>query len=327
MCLIVVKNKADASFSVKDFKSSFTRNSDGTGIMYIENGRVVVEKVFSKEYKDHLDLYYKHMNKPQFILHHRMATHGEKSEFNIHPFQVLSIDEGDPFDLWFAHNGVISMNKFSNDIDKRLSDTHAFATAYLRPLMKQYPHIIDNEIFQIMLHDFLGTSNKLAFLRSDGMTFIFNKSAGDEHNGCWLSNKYSIACDTYTHGSKHGTSNRYNNVDDYYEDYYGYNYECDDNSLFNRDRWATANNIKHKAPANLTTLKPDDIFKAIEEYKGQSALNYEALFVEEPELVYDMINMLTIGEEVSKKLLDDSANIVGGKLFTIMQNYEKKLAA
>lgn len=339
MCLIVVKNSDNASFSVQDFRASFTRNNDGTGIMYIDNGRIVVEKAIGA-LKNHIDMYYKHMHKKQFILHHRFATQGEKTELNIHPFKVLSIDDGDPYDLYFAHNGMISMQKFSLDAAKNLSDTHLFALEYLQPMMKQFPNIIENPVFQKMLHDFIGTSNKLAFLRSDGAVWIFNKSQGEEHNGCWLSNGYSIKGEhnTKNYGKSHGTASTYSDIDDYYGDFgdydsnyggtgYGYSQE---NGVWRKDAWRedwnSANSMKQKSAETMTQLSINEILEACNEYAGLPLDTLEGLFIDDPHVVYDMINLLTVGE-VKVSLLNEPAEKVAEQLNQLLQGYAKKLAA
>lgn len=324
MCLIVVKNKPDASFSVEDFRTSYARNSDGTGIMYVENGRVVVEKTMGTTIVEHLALYYKHMNKEQFILHHRFATQGEKAVSNCHPFQVLSIDEGDPYDLYFAHNGNIAMSKFGTDYDKKLSDTHLFSLIWLKPLMKQYPEIIDNEVFQWMLADLIGSGNKLAFLRSDGRVWIFNRTAGEEHNGCWLSNKYSIQSNkttthyAYGYGKAHGAANAYN-ADEYDE-----NYDYQDGSWF-RSGYNHCNIIKEKQPDLLSKLSCDEIAVAIDEYAGLPLSTIEQLVIEDTNLAYDILNMLS-ESSVPKNFMDNNASkIIADKVYTLLQAYSKTM--
>ena len=326
MCLIVVKDKEDASFSVQDFRASFSRNSDGTGIMYVEDGRIKVEKAVGI-YKNHLDMYYKHMHRKQFVLHHRMATHGEKTEMNVHPFKVTSIDDGDPFDLYFVHNGVFPGHRFDDNSDKRLSDTHMFALQYLQPLVKQYPDIINSTQFQIMLHDFIGQGNKLAFLRNDGLCLIFNKQAGDFHNGCWLSNKYSINSynNTTYYGKKHGAWGGYDEYEDdkdIQNNYSGYKAENDKW----REDYKKANEMKAKAETTMSGLDINGIVDAINEYAGMSEEALQTLFMEEPFLVYDMINLLET-KTVSDGLLNEEPVKIATQLNELLQMYTKKKAA
>ncbi len=334
MCLIVVKDKPNASFSVQDFRASFSRNNDGTGIMYVDNGRVIVEKT-TGIYKNHLDLYYKHMHRDQFVLHHRYATHGEKTELNVHPFKVLSLDDGDPYDLYMAHNGVIPMTKFSSTADKKYSDTNLFVLEYLQPLMKENPRIIENKIFQIMLHDFIGSGNKLAFLRNDNLCLIFNKSAGGEHNGCWLSNTGAIysSQNTKNYGRNHGQPwagyGGYEKDDDY--NYTGY-VESESGVWRKEDeenwqkKWREANNMKSKAESTMSGLNINEIMDSLNEYSGIPEAQLETLFTDEPFLVFDMINVLeTI--EVSDGLLNEEPKKVAERLYNLLQSYSKKKAA
>lgn len=326
MCLIVVKDDANASFSIPDFRASYSRNNDGTGIMYVENGRIVVEKTVGV-YKDHLDLYYKNMHRKQFVLHHRMATHGDKTVNNVHPFKVMSIDDGDPYDLYMAHNGGIAMSKLDDDPEKKLSDTHLFVLQYLQPLMKQYPDIIESKPFQIMLHDFIGY-NKLAFLRNDGLCLIFNKQAGEFHNGCWLSNKYSINSNqnTNNYGRKHGAWGGYSEEEDttYLGNYSDWKPAANDDGW--KEDWKQANNMKAKAESSMSGLDVNGIVDAINEYAGMTEASLENLFIEEPLLVFDMINLLET-KEVSDGLLNENAKTVATQIYELLQGYAKKKAA
>lgn len=324
MCLIVAKEKAEASFSVQDFRASQGRNSDGTGIMYVENGRVIVEKIMGN-LKDQLEVYYKHMNKPKFILHHRFATQGEKSELNVHPFKVLSIDDGDPYDLYFAHNGNIPMGKFNivTAEEKKMSDTHLFAVQYLQPLMRRYPDIIEEPVFQMMLHDFIGLGNKLAFLRNDGRVFIFNKGQGGEHNGCWLSNTYSVQSNTNTrtYGKNHGANG------------YGWGHEAfDENDYYEeqgvwRNDWRGANQNKAKGEESLSGLDINELLKSIEIHAGIPEETLKELVIADRNLTYDMINLLTIGKKADETVLSDEASKVAAQLNDLFQGYLKKRAA
>lgn len=338
MCLIVAKPNADASFSIPDCRASLTRNSDGIGIMYYEEGRIKVHKMLGN-LRECLEMYAEHMTRDSFILHHRFATVGDKSLENVHPFKILSIDDGDPYDLFMCHNGSISMSKFDTDHDKRLSDTHLFCVEYLRPLMKKYPDIIDDAIFQTMLHDFIGFSNKLAFLSSrvqpdtleDGTanpnagkarTYIFNKQQGDEKNGCWLSNKYSI--ETYQtktyHAQTHGV---HHNLGGWNEDLYDY-----EDGVYSRKEWRAANEHKEKLDGveTLSGMDIGEIITNIDTYAGMGTIQLRTLFIDEPYLVYDMVYLLD-SNTVDKSLLDESAVDVADKLFTLLQEYQKKAAA
>ena len=319
MCLIVVKNKTDAVFTMEEFKASQFRNSDGTGIMYVDNGRVLVNKVFSALPADHANFFEQHMNRPTYVLHHRFATQGEKSELNVHPFKVLSKDDGDPYDLYFAHNGNIPISKFSTDRDIKLSDTHLFAVEYLAPIIKKFPSIIEDKVFQTLIHEMIGMGNKLVFLRSDNRIWIFNKSQGSEHNGCWLSNTYSIAAvpaprsNVTTFGRNHGTNTHDENLS-------GYDY---DDGMWWRENYNRANKLSVKAYDMLSDLSIDELLTAIQEYKDLPVSELEMLFLDSPELVVDMVNLLS--DKTDKKLIDASSNEVADKAFDLLQTFSKKV--
>lgn len=325
MCLIVVKDNNKGSFSIADFKASQAKNSDGTGIMYVENGRVQVERVMG-EAKNHLELYYKHMHRPQFVLHHRMGTHGAKSIANVHPFKVLSIDEGDAEDLYMVHNGVLNMSKFTA-LDKSMSDTALFVYEYLTPLLRQFPGILEFPQFQIMLHDFIGTYNKLTFLNSAGRVFIFNKEQGDIHNECWLSNKHSIAqskTETWNNSKRHGMyyNDNYGNAMDDVTDYYS------DSGVKVSENWHNANQMKAKSEHTMTKMDINELVLAIDQYAGMAEKELEDLFISEPHLVYDMMNTLSNDKDtLDVKILDKEAMVVAEQLHDLLQDYSKKKAA
>lgn len=330
MCLIVVKNKADASFSVEDFKTSFGRNNDGTGIMYIEEGRIKTERVMGA-YDKHLEMYYPHMNRPQFILHQRFATHGTNSIDNVHPFKVLSIDEGDPYDLYMAHNGVISPNKLAGKTTTD-SDTSLFVQEFMTPLLKLNPELLSTIPFQIMLHDFIGSFNKLAFLRNDGELWIFNERQGGEHNGCWLSNKASVIPDkvtTYNYGTQHGTHMGYNSTlySEYNDsrEYYG-QYAGDDEAW--RNHWNKHNDNKTKivAATNTTGYSADELIDYVSSVAGMTLKTIEDLVLSDPGLVKDIIEFLVTPATFETDIMEQSSDKIAEKLHDLMQDFMKKAA-
>ena len=190
MCLIVFKENTESTFSNKQFKSMIRRNRDGLGIMWRENGRVLVEKSVADE-RSKFALWHKHRDREQYAMHARLTTHGKTNEDNCHPYKVLSIDDGDAIDLYMMHNGVITN---APDVDKAMSDTWHFVEYIIKPIAKtNLPLLWDNDPFQQWLQKSIGAS-KLLFMRSDDVQFptlILNSSMGKEETGCWLSNTYS----------------------------------------------------------------------------------------------------------------------------------------
>lgn len=188
MCLLVVKDNPKGKFTVENFDASYSRNSDGMGIMWVEKGRVKVERMLGS-LKNQRTVFLRHMNRPQWVMHQRFKTHGLADLANCHPYKILSIDDNDPVDLYMAHNGVISGAKTT---DKSMSDTWNFIENYIKPILKINHTLIDSEPFQMMINNFIGSGNKLATLDNSGNILIFHKHIGTVLNGCWLSNTHSI---------------------------------------------------------------------------------------------------------------------------------------
>lgn len=187
MCLIVVKDNARGKFTIENFETSYSRNSDGLGIMWAEGGRVHVERVVGT-LKAQRKLFERHMHRSFYIMHQRFATHGAKDLKNCHPYKVLSVDDGDAIDLYMVHNGTISGAKTT---DKGMSDTWNFVENHIKPILKANHKLLDHDGVQMMINNYINGS-KLVFLDGDGNTLTFNKNNGSIVNGCWLSNTHSI---------------------------------------------------------------------------------------------------------------------------------------
>src|SRR5689334_16509593 len=127
--------KPGQEFTAEHIESIYHKgNNDGFGMGYVEGerneqgklvkpGRVKVIKSMgvSAELKE---LYQKQVELGlPFVFHLRNATAGDKTVENCHPYQVLSIDDGDPIDLVVFHNGTMR-NMW---INKRMSDSWNFA--------------------------------------------------------------------------------------------------------------------------------------------------------------------------------------------------------
>lgn len=202
MCLIVFKRNDRSVFTNRQFKNMIARNNDGLGIMYIEDGRVKHFKTVGSD-KEKFKLFQQCRNKVTYAMHSRYKTHGLINEKNCHPYELLSIDKGDPIDLYVMHNGVLD----APDIDKDMSDTWHYMEYILKPIIKadidllwESPHI------QRMITKAIGGS-KLLFMRSDPVKFpilILNSTLGTEKDGCWLSNSHGCTETGYTYGRQGG---------------------------------------------------------------------------------------------------------------------------
>lgn len=189
MCLIAYKPNDKAKFTLDDFKASYSRNNDGTGIMFVDGGRVQVERAVGS-LDQQLKVFASHQDKDSWVLHQRFATAGAKDVANCHPFKVLDKDE-DGVDLFMVHNGTL--NSVVDLTEKGFSDTWHFVENVMKPMLKRDYELLNMESFQIMLHATIGAGNKLLFLSSDNEVLIFNEEKGSWREGCWVSNTYSLA--------------------------------------------------------------------------------------------------------------------------------------
>lgn len=229
MCLIVVKDSTKGVFTPENFETSFSRNSDGMGMMWAEHGRVHVVRILGT-LKQQMKVFEAHMHRPQWVMHQRFATHGAKDIKNCHPYEVLSKDKGDPIDLYMAHNGVISSARTT---EKGMSDTWNFVENHLKPILKANHELLWDDGVQMMISHYIGGS-KLVFLDNSGQTLTFNKPAGQVINGCWLSNPSAIT-PVYRKFDHHQT---YFGAKDYGESLYGGHYA---GHWFNGVRYETWN--------------------------------------------------------------------------------------
>lgn len=194
MCLIIHK-PADAEFPFEEhFPSIYEGNSDGFGMMWFDNGGVQVRKILPKTARECIEAFKEVANKDVGV-HFRMRTHGATDIARVHPYPVFSRDNGDKFDLFLMHNGVLSRytKEAKEDGD---SDSLVFVKGMLRPLITKWGlELLDDDQMRVLVEDHIGSGNKLLLLGGDGKFRVFNKQAGNEDRfkGCWLSNTYALA--------------------------------------------------------------------------------------------------------------------------------------
>lgn len=221
MCLIIQCDDASnilKQITEKEILNAATRNSDGVGVMYIDqSGDMSVHKytpimtdgpeVLQKFILEHIELA---GDKP-FAAHLRMSTHGGNSDENTHPHPIITGEDDRGVRMWLMHNGVIgkygTFSAQTPDDKVTYSDTARFAQTFLRPLVLDNPEIIHNEQFQKLLSEHVGTHNKLCILVDDGRTVLINDNAGGYRKGVWLSTPSYLGWQhTNTGGSHSGTN-------------------------------------------------------------------------------------------------------------------------
>ena len=180
MCLLI-NHPATTEFDYNDIQDFFVHNSDGLGVMFVENGQVVVEKVLPKDAQAAYEFYTTHIKGRDCALHFRLKTHGLIDMENCHPYAIPDTN------TWLMHNGILATG---NAKDKTKSDTWWYARDYLQPLLTTHQGIIHTEAFQEMLGSHIGSGNRFIIMSPEG-TAIINKHHGVEYKGAWMSNTYA----------------------------------------------------------------------------------------------------------------------------------------
>lgn len=222
MCLITHKPKGE-KFDWEAIKYSHTRgNNKGWGAMYCSKNRLVTVRGMAgvEEIKAALEP----LEERQIVLHQRLPTHGTHNLDMTHPFKLLSIDDGDPMDIWGMHNGVLS---FPCIFDSHSDTWHFFE--YIKTFIKEQPEIIYDGSFLTKLGKLIHNGNKLVFMTNRGQVLFVNKEAGTTEGKLWYSNTHSIP-------SKGGTT------------YYGSSWESGKyiggrSSVSNMDDWRASKSI------------------------------------------------------------------------------------
>lgn len=175
MCLAIA-SKGPKITNLSHIENAFSSNSDGAGLAYVLDGEIVIEKGFFTA-RDTIEAYSKVPEGSAHLLHFRLGTAGKMNETNCHPFRVSK-------NLAFIHNGVLSTMRTC----ALFSDTHYFNEDILKPLLAKRKSLIYEASFQLMLEDFIGGFNKLAFLDNEGHIIISNESKGHWVGDIWYSN-------------------------------------------------------------------------------------------------------------------------------------------
>lgn len=181
MCIIVAKKKGVKMPSKNILETCFNNNSDGAGLMYVQNGQVIIDKGYM-DFKS----FYKRLQKLErrlgdltnksIVMHFRIGTQGANDKATTHPFPI-SKDIGQlkatyvKTDVGMVHNGIIS--KFN--YDKSISDTQLFIKDFvsvIKNLKKDF--YTDNSVMQLLKGE-IGSS-KLCFLdKNENLYYIGEK--------------------------------------------------------------------------------------------------------------------------------------------------------
>jgi hypothetical protein len=186
MCLMAV---APSKLAIpRDYlQNAYDHNSDGWGVMYALDGRVICHKE-----KSGMSRMYKYWDSiPEGVnvgVHFRFGTSGPKTTASCHPFPVLEKSKGDPFDLYMMHNGVL---RHLRGTDKA-SDTMQLVER-MRAQLQRFPALLRDRIWREDQEEILGNPNKIVFLEGNGRWTYLNYDQGKRYeSGVWYSNEYSL---------------------------------------------------------------------------------------------------------------------------------------
>lgn len=314
-----IKDK-EIGITKEEFKINLNKNPHGTGLMFANHGKVIVRKELSDVNKQ-VTMFTKYTNSvrkgsiKELIIHSRWATHGNKDEFNCHPYQVLTPQEGK--ELWCMHNGVIQCKT----IEETKSDTFNFLTYYVKPLITNRLSLLDDVHFVEMLSKYIGSGSKLVFLDSTGKTTFVNKDAGTDYNEAWISNTYSgIAPKPVYVAPKHKEQylgKRGSNYDDDNFYYGGGGYKKKQTNLYDDDQCKLP--VKKNAVILLNDLpskKKDSTSTSFEETAiehGIKLLITACKNMSQEEIYNFVLSEPLIASEVLTEILMDTKIILGGK--------------
>lgn len=183
MCLIIAayphRELPVATFHAA-INSAISKNPDGIGLAYPDNGKVVIQKTtgsYDPVIKQALDLY--KTNLP-FFVHLRFTTVGHNTKANTHPFKIAG-------HLAMAHNRTL-------DIEPphlHWSDSRTVAEL-LKTLVAGDASFFDSPLFWSFMEHQAGADNRFAFLDAQREDLVIvNDHLGVEVDGLWFSNLYA----------------------------------------------------------------------------------------------------------------------------------------
>lgn len=174
MCVIIIKPANVQHLSLTTLKKAMKANPDGNGIAYRNGENTRIYKTLS--YDDFLYFFERAiLTKPTYepyIIHCRIATHGEVTLQNCHPFADRKRN------VAFFHNGTLSINR--TDITKTDSETffrHIYLPLYYR-----------NQYQANTAADIVRNYSKFAFIFKDGS--ILKQGSFECINGIYYSNTF-----------------------------------------------------------------------------------------------------------------------------------------
>ena len=192
MCIIAAKPAGVAMPSRDTIRTMWDGNRDGAGLMYLEGGKVTIEKGFMtyKSFAKKLDQLEKRLDltRTPVVMHFRITTHGGTKPENCHPFPITdSIGALKKLtsrtDIGVAHNGIIHIIPRSG-----ISDTMEYIASQLAPLKRALPRFYENKNAMLLVKNAI--ESKMAFLTKEGKIYTVGDFVTD--NGVLYSNRSYI---------------------------------------------------------------------------------------------------------------------------------------
>lgn len=174
MCVIIIKPANVQHLDLTTLKKAMKANPDGFGIAYRNGENTRIYKTLS--YDDFLYFFERAIltqsTSDPYIVHCRIATHGEVTLQNCHPFADRKRN------VAFFHNGTLSINR--TDLTKTDSETffrHIYLPLYYR-----------NQYQANTAADIIRNYSKFAFMYKDGS--ILKQGSFECINGIYYSNTF-----------------------------------------------------------------------------------------------------------------------------------------
>ena len=192
MCIIAAKPAGVAMPSRDTIRTMWDGNRDGAGLMYLDGGKVTIEKGFMtyKSFAKKLDQLEKRLDltRTPVVMHFRITTHGGTKPENCHPFPITdSIGALKKLtsrtDVGVAHNGIIHIIPRSG-----ISDTMEYIASQLAPLKRALPRFYENKNAMLLVKNAI--DSKMAFLTKEGKIYTVGDFVTDK--GVLYSNRSYI---------------------------------------------------------------------------------------------------------------------------------------
>lgn len=171
MCIIAAK-PANVNMPSRDtIETMWKNNDDGAGFMWVEKGKVYIEKGFMK-YKDFIRALEElesrvDMFKTPIVMHFRITTHGGTNPENCHPFPITdSVGVIKKLrmvtDIGMAHNGILTIKPRDG-----ISDTMEYILSQVSVMKKMNrKFLLDKRMITLIENATRGS--RLCFLDSTG---------------------------------------------------------------------------------------------------------------------------------------------------------------